>query len=45
VEPCAKLGLPCVWIDRQDETSELPRAGELPDLEALSDTLERLVPA
>jgi 2-haloacid dehalogenase len=45
VEPCAKLGLPCVWINRQDETSELPRAGELTDLSALADTLDRLVPA
>ncbi len=45
VEPCAKLGLPCVWINRQDEASELPRAGELTDLAALADTLDRLVPA
>ncbi|MEO8476264.1 MAG: HAD family hydrolase [Actinomycetota bacterium] len=45
VEPCAKLGLPCVWINRQGETSELPRAGELTDLTEIADTLERLVPA
>jgi 2-haloacid dehalogenase len=45
VEPCAKLGLPCVWINRQDETSDLPRAGELSDLSALADTLDGLVPA
>jgi 2-haloacid dehalogenase len=45
VEPCAKLGLPCVWINRQGEASALPRAGELPDLAALPDTLDRLVPA
>jgi 2-haloacid dehalogenase len=45
VEPCAKLGLPCVWINRQDETSDLPRAGELTDLSGLADTLDRLVPA
>jgi 2-haloacid dehalogenase len=45
VEPCAKLGLPCVWINRQDEVSELPRAGELADLWSLADTLDRLVPA
>jgi len=45
VEPCAKLGLPCVWINRQDETSDLPRAGELTDLSALAETLDRLVPA
>ena len=45
VEPCAMLGLPCVWINRQDETSGLPRAGELSDLSSLPGTLERLVPA
>jgi 2-haloacid dehalogenase len=45
VEPCAKLGLPCVWVNRQGEASELPRAGELIDLSALADTLDRLVPA
>ena len=44
VEPCAKLGLPCVWINRLGESSDLPRAGELPNLEALPATLERLVP-
>ena len=31
VEPCAALGLPCVWINRLGETSAVPRAGELPD--------------
>jgi 2-haloacid dehalogenase len=45
VQPCAALGLPCVWIDRLGETSELPRAGELRDLSELPDTLDRLVPA
>jgi 2-haloacid dehalogenase len=45
VEPCAKLGLPCVWINRLGETSKLPRAGELADLRTLPGSLERLVPA
>lgn len=45
VEPCAKLGLPCVWINRQEESSYLPRAGELADLSGLPDALDRLVPA
>jgi 2-haloacid dehalogenase len=45
VEPCAKLGLPCVWINRRGETSELPRAGELTDLSGLADALDALVPA
>ena len=44
VEPCAALGLPCVWINREDTASELPRAAELSDLTDLPDTLERLVP-
>lgn len=45
VEPCAKLGLPCVWINRRAEESDLPRAGELPDLHGLADLLEDLVSA
>ena len=45
VRPCAALGLPCVWINREDETSDLPRAGELTDLSGLPDTLDALVPA
>lgn len=45
IEPCAKLGLPAVWINREDERSDLPRAGELPDLGGLADLLDGLVPA
>ncbi len=45
VEPCANLGLRCVWINRMAKTSRLPRAAELPDLAALPQTLESLVPA
>jgi 2-haloacid dehalogenase len=45
IEPCAKLGLPAVWINRENETSTLPRAGELPDLTHLPGLLGRLVPA
>ena len=45
VEPSAQLGLRCVWINRLAERSPLPRSAELPDLTALSDTLEALVPA
>jgi 2-haloacid dehalogenase len=44
VEPCAQLGLPCVWINRVDESSALPRAGELPDLAPLPAALDALVP-
>ena len=43
VEPCAALGLPCVWINRRAETSDLPRAAELPDLTRLTDTLDGIV--
>lgn len=45
VQPCAALGLPCVWINRQAEESDLPRAGELIDLSDLPGTLDGLVPA
>ena len=44
VAPAAALGLPCVWINRLGETSDLPRAGELADLAGLPDCLDRLVP-
>jgi 2-haloacid dehalogenase len=44
VQPCAALGLPCVWINRQGEASELPRAGELTDLSGLPGILDELVP-
>jgi len=44
VEPAAALGLPCVWINRLDETSEIPRAAELHDLSSLPETLAALVP-
>ncbi len=45
VQPCAALGLPCVWINRQAEASDLPRAGELTDLAKLPDMVDGLVPA
>jgi 2-haloacid dehalogenase len=45
IAPAAELGLVSVWINRLGETSELPRAAELADLDALADTLDRLVPA
>jgi 2-haloacid dehalogenase len=44
VEPCAQLGLPCVWINRLHESSDLPRAGELVNLVGLPATLDALVP-
>jgi 2-haloacid dehalogenase len=44
VEPCARLGIPCIWINRRRETSRLPRARELADLRGLPDSLDALVP-
>jgi 2-haloacid dehalogenase len=44
IEPCAKLGLPAVWIDRAGETSMVPRSATLRDLSDLPGTLDRLVP-
>ncbi|MGH2528644.1 MAG: HAD family hydrolase [Actinomycetota bacterium] len=44
IAPCRDLGLTAVWINRLGETSELPRAAELPNLSVLPETLERLVP-
>ena len=44
VEPCAQLGLPCVWINRLDLSSDLPRAGELFNLSGLPGALDALVP-
>jgi len=43
IAPAAELGLRAVWINRLNETSELPRVAELTDLAALPDTLDRLV--
>jgi 2-haloalkanoic acid dehalogenase type II len=44
IAPAAELGLRAVWINRLAETSELPRAGELPDLSGLADCLDGLIP-
>lgn len=45
IAPARDLGITAVWINRLDETSELPRAAELVDLAALPETLDELVPA
>jgi 2-haloacid dehalogenase len=44
IAPAAELGLTAVWIDREGETSDLPRAVTLLDLAALPDRLDALVP-
>lgn len=43
--PAAELGLVAVWINRLGETSEQPRAAELPNLSGLRRTLDQLIPA
>jgi 2-haloacid dehalogenase len=45
IAPARELGVPAVWINRLGETSELPRAGELPTLSGLADLLDRIRPA
>jgi len=42
VEPASRLGIDCVWINRLDERSALPRAAELRDLDGLAETLGRV---
>jgi len=44
VAPCAQLGLRCVWVNRTAAASDLERAGELPDLRGLAETIDVLVP-
>ena len=43
IAPCAELRITAVWVNRLGETSDLPRAAELPDLTDLPETLDRLV--
>jgi 2-haloacid dehalogenase len=45
VEPCERLGIPCVWINRLSETVEHRPVAELADHSALPDTLDGVVPA
>jgi 2-haloacid dehalogenase len=44
IAPARELGIPAVWINRLEETSDLPRAAELVDMSELPDTLDRIVP-
>jgi 2-haloacid dehalogenase len=45
VAPATELGLRTVWINRLGERHEPAPTRELPDLSALADTLDELVPA
>ena len=40
VEPCAKLGIECVWVNRLRATSDVPRLVEIPDLTDLPKVLD-----
>ncbi|HUG89079.1 MAG TPA: HAD-IA family hydrolase [Actinomycetota bacterium] len=40
IEPCSRMGIPAVWINRLGEESDLPRAAELATLQGLPETLE-----
>lgn len=44
-EPCARLGYPFVWIDREAEVVTCPITARLTDLAGLPDALDRIVPA
>jgi FMN phosphatase YigB (HAD superfamily) len=44
-EPCAAIGIPCIWIDREAEVVTCPITARLTDLSGLPDTLDRIVPA
>jgi 2-haloacid dehalogenase len=43
VEPCAELGIPCVWINRLGERGGSSAVARLPDLGGLADVLDRYV--
>jgi 2-haloacid dehalogenase len=45
IEPANELGLRSVWINRLAEPASVPPTRELPDLFALPETLDELVPA
>jgi GTP cyclohydrolase I len=45
IAPARALGITAVWINRLGETSDLPRAAELPDLSRLPEVIDALVPA
>jgi 2-haloacid dehalogenase len=42
IAPAALMGLTAVWINRLGESSDLPRAAELPDLGGLPQVLDQL---
>jgi 2-haloacid dehalogenase len=43
IEPAHRMGMPAVWINRLGDSSDLPRAAELPDLSGLPDAVDGIV--
>jgi 2-haloacid dehalogenase len=43
LRPAAELGLTAVWINRMHESTDVPRAAELPDVAKLPETLDDLM--
>jgi FMN phosphatase YigB (HAD superfamily) len=42
LEPCSRLGIPAVWINRTGQQASVERAAELESLEPLPATLDRI---
>jgi 2-haloacid dehalogenase len=43
IAPAAELGVPAVWINREGQSSDLPRAAELRDLNGLAEALDHVI--
>ena len=42
IEPASRMGMTAIWINRLGESSDLPRAAELPDLRGLAEALDEV---
>src|SRR5262249_49602544 len=42
LEPCSRLGIPAVWLNRTGQQASVARAAELESLEPLPATLDRI---
>jgi 2-haloacid dehalogenase len=45
IAPANELGIPSVWVNRLGEVPDAAPTRELPDLSALADTLDVLLPS
>jgi 2-haloacid dehalogenase len=43
IEPCSRIGIPSVWVNRLGEESDLPRTAELATLDGLPGALEAAI--